>query len=621
MNELITRNDSIFDFNCNKNNDRLKINKFNKIFNQYLINQNLIHQINKYKFEEEIHENKFLNEYLQSTTTNYNKYFIYENSNCKYKNHIYIINNNFPCIFDELILNKHYTIIANNINYKYERKLKRKNINDIRYILFYNDDNLIKTHPFLKNIINNNCENLELFLKKKIIMLQIGIPEFKYPDRLKNHYNSWDIEKIWNVKLNEYLCYEFIKNNYNHCINISLHLIYSITSKTDLIRHLFLYKHGGLYMDLSIKLLDHSFLNLCDTYNFITAHEKENRKVFLNGILYSKLKQNKISNYFIEEIVSGVINECLNNNKTSIHFNKKPSKKSFFYGPDTLYNIYQKLNLKNDKNVLLLTCKNKEIKNNTDNSSKNEFETIVRYNNINYLECKYIGYYSDLEKFNKTIHYTCNYKNKKYFYSSLEYIDKILIINLKHRTDRKKEIVEQLNRLNLSEDKFIFIDAIYDKENGANGCTKSHLKCVNYAIENKYDNICILEDDYDFINNIDELNIELLKFFIKVKNWDVLLLYESTHGPPINIETNIKNIYQNYWCQSTAGFILHKNIYHEFKNNCEKILKYNQGPIDFYWNSLKNNYKWYAIKNINGSQRESYSDIENNIVKYKNIKI
>ena len=58
MNELITRNDSIFDFNCNKNNDRLKINKFNKIFNQYLINQNLIHQINKYKFEEEIHENK-----------------------------------------------------------------------------------------------------------------------------------------------------------------------------------------------------------------------------------------------------------------------------------------------------------------------------------------------------------------------------------------------------------------------------------------------------------------------------------------------------------------------------------------------------------------------------------
>ena len=62
MNELITRNDSIFDFNCNKNNDRLKINKFNKIFNQYLINQNLIHQINKYKFEEEIHENKFLND-------------------------------------------------------------------------------------------------------------------------------------------------------------------------------------------------------------------------------------------------------------------------------------------------------------------------------------------------------------------------------------------------------------------------------------------------------------------------------------------------------------------------------------------------------------------------------
>ena len=613
MKELITRNNSIFDFNCNKKNDRLKINKFNKNFNQNIIHQNLIHPINKYKFEEEIYKNIFLNQYLQSTT-NYNKYFIYENPDYKYKNHIYIINNNFPCIFDELILNKHYTIIANNINYKYERHLQGKNINDIQYIIFYNHDNLIQIHPYLKNISIDNCENLELFLEKKIIMLQIGIPEFKYPDRLKNHYNSWDIEKIWNVKLNKYLCNEFIKNNYNHCINISLQLIYSITSKTDLIRHLFLYKHGGLYMDLSIKLLDNSFLNLCDNYYFITSCEKDNKKTFLNGILFSKLKQNKISKYFIEEIVSGVINECLNNNKTSIHFNKKPSKNSFFFGPNTLYNIYQKLNLKNDNKFLLLTCKNKEIKNNTYNSSKNEFNSIVIYNKINYLQCKYIGYYSDLEKINKTIHYSCNYKNKIYYYSILEYIDKILIINLKHRIDRKKEIMEQLSRLNISEKKYEFIDGIYDKENGANGCTKSHLKCINYALENNLENICILEDDYNFHENIENLNIELLTFFIKVKEWDALLLYVSKHGPPIHVNTNIKGIYQNYWSQSTAGFILNKNIFYDFKLNCENILKYNQGPIDFYWNHLKIKYKWFLIKNTMGYQRESYSDIENKIV-------
>ena len=609
---LKNRNNDLLNFQCTIKKDRLKISNFNKNIIKKLENSNI--KINNYNFIENILKDDFLINNFNKNI-NYDKYLIYENNNYKYKNHIYIINDEFPCNFNELILNKHYKIIGKNLKYRYKRKLDKLNIEDIHYIIYYNDKNLIDKYNFLKNI--QNYQNLETFLENKIFLLQIGFPEFQFPDNLKNHYNSWDLKSVWNIKLNKNLCFNFVKKNYNHIINLSLNLIYSNTSKTDLIRHLFLYKYGGLYMDLSVKLLDKSFLNLLNNYDFITCNEYDNKKTFLNGILYSKGNYNEISKIFIQEIVSGIINENLNNNLYSVHFNKLPSKKSFFYGPNTFYNIYNKLNLKNNNNFLLLKCFiSKKIK----NSNLIEFESYIKRekNDINLLQCKYIGYYNDLYKSNINQHYTLNYKNKIYYYSTLEYIDKILIINLKHRTDRKIEMINQIKKLNLSENKFIFIEAIYDKENGAFGCTKSHLKCINYAIDNNLDNICILEDDYEFVENIEKFNFELLKFFINVTNWDALLLYQSNHGPPVNVHTNLKDIYRNFWSQSTAGYILSKNIFYDFKNLCEKILKINKGPIDFYWNNLKDDYKWYYIKNINGNQRKSYSDIEKCIVKYNN---
>ena len=645
LQNLKTRNSNIFNYNCNKKEDRIKINKLNNYYIKYFKNYDIKHKLSKFNFHNFILNDSFVNNFL-NVNTNYIHYSIYVNPHfdLKYKNCIYIFNNDNPVLFNELIFNKHYKIFGSNFHYKYKRKLDLKNINQIQFIIFYNHIELNNelNNIFLKKLIfesrnsnsnsnsNSNIHNLQNFLNNKIILLQIGIPEFHFPDTLKKHYNSWDIPEIWNVKLNEFLCYNFVKNNFNHHINICLNMIYSVTSKTDLIRHLFLYKYGGLYMDISVKLLDTSFLKLLKTYNFISGYEKKNKKILLNGILYFKQKQNDISKLFIKEIVSGVFNENLSkNNSLSFIFNNKPSKNCFFYGPNTLYNIFKKLELdvelKEKKDVLLLTCnivKKKVVKIN--NKTITEFKCFVEKEKVTYLQVKYIGYYQDLYYSNMNNyylndHYTINYNNKKYYYSPLEYIDKILIINLKHRTDRKKEMLKQINRLNLSIHKFEFIEAIYDKQNGALGCTKSHLKCLNYALENNLNNVCIIEDDYDFIKDIQLFNQKLLNFFIKIENWDVLLLYMSNHGPPINIQTNFNNIYENYWSQSTACYILNKSIFQEFKSNCEYIIQINNGngPIDFYWNYLKNKYKWYFISDLNGCQRKSYSDIEKCIVEYK----
>ena len=308
-NKLIIRNNSIFDFKCNKKKNRIKISNFNKEYINYSLDNNNIFNIEKYIFNDDLINLSFLNNNL-NYNNNYNDYLIYENTNFKFKNYIYILNNSFKCDFNELIFNKHYKIFGNNLNYKYTRNLDNIKLSEINYIIFYNDNELINNNNYLNKINKNKFQNLEKFLNEKIIILQIGYPEFKFPINFKNFYNTWDINKLWNVKLNKYLSHLFIQNNFNYIIYLTFNLIYSYTSKTDLLRHLFLYKYGGLYVDLSIKLLDKSFINLLTSYDFITANEKLNHKTFLNGLLYSKNKHNNISTIFIQEIIEKRPSKC-----------------------------------------------------------------------------------------------------------------------------------------------------------------------------------------------------------------------------------------------------------------------------------------------------------------------
>ena len=163
-----------------------------------------------------------------------------------------------------------------------------------------------------------------------------------------------------------------------------------------------------------------------------------------------------------------------------------------------------------------------------------------------------MGYNEDIRSFTKNTHYSDNWNKGLHFYSPLNYLDKILIINLKHREDRKDEMLQELNKFQIEKDKIIFIEAVYNKEDGALGCTASHIKCMEYALNNNLDNVLILEDDYDFCKNINLFNIELTKFLTSNVNWDVLLLNISEHGPPLNIKTDLNIVHINLWSHSVA---------------------------------------------------------------------
>ncbi len=638
--DYLTNNINASDTNLIEHNI---FNKYNEYINNLFINYQLYNIKNR---EYILNTNKEINKYLESNKVNicinnidykdiimksdyllnnlqygnYDSVYIYRNINAKLKNHIIILCKN-PPKFDEIILNVNYIIISDSIiDYIYVKPLCDYDINDVEYIIYDDIHNELICNIDICIAGNSKHTLFTDFIANKILFLQICIPSFEnLPDKIKA-FSEHNNEIFWNIKLDKNLCDKFIKTNYHYYMDICYNLIYSITSRTDLLRHLFLYKYGGCYFDLSVKVCNDMFYELLYEYDFITSRD-ENYDLLQNGILFIKNKNSIISNKMIIELLSGVFNYNLNiNNKKSFLYNIDSTTDSFFYGPITLFNIYNEI-----RDDITYKCKilNTFIKNKIKiNNSLTEFESYAYDNDIKYLQVKYIGYNNDLRSALKNPHYSLNYRNKLYYYSPLNLFDKIIIINLEHRKDRRKEIINELNKFIISPDKIYILDAVYIKNDGALGCTMSHINALEYAITNNLNNVIILEDDFCFPQNIEQFNENkfnenILRFMVMNIKWDCLLFTISEYGPPVNINTNIDGIFKNLWSQSAAGYAINKSIFTELQNIYSITKNINKCGIDYYWNVLRTKYDFYIVKDTLGSQRKSYSDIENKNVNYK----
>ena len=63
----------------------------------------------------------------------------------------------------------------------------------------------------------------------------------------------------------------------------------------------------------------------------------------------------------------------------------------------------------------------------------------------------------------------------------MENIDKIIYINLDRRLDRKQEIAQEFDKMNISKEKIIRFSAINNKSRPGVGCTESHLEVLKLA--------------------------------------------------------------------------------------------------------------------------------------------
>ena len=203
--------------------------------------------------------------------------------------------------------------------------------------------------------------------------------------------------------------------------------------------------------------------------------------------------------------------------------------------------------------------------------------------------------------------------------NSLADIKNIFYINLEHRTDRKEHVEKELLNIGLKEaQRFNAIKM----ENGAVGCSMSHLRILQDAQKNNLDHILIVEDDISFLDP-ELFKNQLNKFFETHKNnWDVVLLAGNNIPPYKNIDDTCIQVTR---CQTTTGYIVNGHYIKTLLQNVKiglthlinKPTEHAKYAIDKYWFILQQLYKWYLIVPLTVVQREDYSDIEKRVTNFE----
>jgi GR25 family glycosyltransferase involved in LPS biosynthesis len=195
----------------------------------------------------------------------------------------------------------------------------------------------------------------------------------------------------------------------------------------------------------------------------------------------------------------------------------------------------------------------------------------------------------------------------------------IYYINLDHRTDRKKEFLDQFKTVEYDINNIIRVPAI-EHTVGTLGCLSSHIKCLKLALEDDYPYAIICEDDFTFHNENCNLKRELNYIINTNIDWNIMVMFNSWD----KTFTDDPYIYKIQYAQTTSGYIIKKTYINTLLTLFEKLLEitkdYKSRPphelhIDIYWKQLQYD-KWYMFTNILGYQRESYSDIEKQITNY-----
>jgi len=221
-------------------------------------------------------------------------------------------------------------------------------------------------------------------------------------------------------------------------------------------------------------------------------------------------------------------------------------------------------------------------------------------------------------------------------------VDKIFIINLEHRGDRKKKIISELQRVGLTN--YEIFKAIKPTEEminewnpnflnpipewfkrtggdekkykiGALGCMLSHLEIIKLCIERKYENVLILEDDTEFqIGNgirFDQV-ISIMKNQFENLNFGLFYLAGNHRGAQLQKKSD--NINRVKGTLTTGSYIINKSVMKFIVKNMASFPR----EIDiFYSTVIQNQFPCYCVHPHITKQGDGYSDIVQKNVSYK----
>lgn len=207
----------------------------------------------------------------------------------------------------------------------------------------------------------------------------------------------------------------------------------------------------------------------------------------------------------------------------------------------------------------------------------------------------------------------------------MENIGKIYYINLDHRTDRNEQFLSEMNKLGISSDKVERISGIYNKEIGAVGCGKSHIKTLETFLASSYETCLIFEDDFQFTLDINYVKFLLRTLFEDKIAFDLVMV----SGNIFKVGTSpVPYLQQVLDGQTVSGILVTRQFAPTllacFKEAIQELEKWfvlykerkHEYCIDIYWKKLQPTSRWFIFKPKFGIQRESYSDNEYRVANY-----
>lgn len=206
-----------------------------------------------------------------------------------------------------------------------------------------------------------------------------------------------------------------------------------------------------------------------------------------------------------------------------------------------------------------------------------------------------------------------------------------LYINLESREDRKFHVIHQLKTVGCDHpERFSAVLA----NDGAVGCSLSHIKCLELAKQREWEYVCIIEDDFKCVD-VEKFRNSLDKFQNESERdgifWDVLLL-GGNNCPPHYVPTSEAGESVDYCvqvssCICTIAYVVKKAYYDTLiRNYREGVAKLMRAPsnrreyaIDMYRRLLQRSDKWFLLVPLTITQLVCYSDIEKREISYDHL--
>jgi glycosyl transferase family 25 len=193
----------------------------------------------------------------------------------------------------------------------------------------------------------------------------------------------------------------------------------------------------------------------------------------------------------------------------------------------------------------------------------------------------------------------------------------VYYINLDHRHDRNREVLQELNKLPRGAI-VERVSAVYEKDRGHLGCSKSHVKALEKFIQSGRDTCIIFEDDFEFVSGGPR---RLGNFLNGGFSFDVVMVSTNDiESEPCEYQ-GFKKVTD---AQTASGYIVSKDfapiLLNNFKQGANLLERdydnHSAYAIDQYWKRLQPSSKWYSFDPPCGRQRKSYSDIQGGVVEY-----